>query len=336
MIRFPAEWEPQKRVWLAWPHNAVNWGERPLIFAFYETLIGIIRRFQPVALIVPPDTALSFPSASDDRSRHPIECIPMPTDDIWIRDYGPIFVDDAGKKAVAAFRFNAWGAKFPPWDRDDRVPLQIARKYGIPMAAHDVVFEGGAIDVNGRGVGITTLPCLVGPNRQPPMSRQTVEETLRSALGLTSMLVLPEGLCGDHTDGHVDNVARFLSEDHVVVAREDDTNADNHPILVKAKKAIEAFRPGGRTLKVSELPLPPTRAVGDEILPASYMNFIFVNGGLIVPTYGTPLDDVALDFFRSVFPEREVVGIDCTLVIEEGGSLHCLSKQEPLLPGEHP
>jgi agmatine deiminase len=328
--RYPAEWETHRRTWLAWPHNAENWAHRPAIRDFYISLLKLIRKFEPSALLVPGEMISTVKDSLKSTGNHPLEIFDIETDDIWIRDYGPLFVEKDGAPHVVSFEFNAWGKKFPPWEADNQVPGRIAKALGISISSHTPIFEGGAIEINGEGAGITTLDCLIGLNRNAANDRETVEAELKAALGLHSLMVLGRGLNGDHTDGHIDNVARFVAADHIVVAREDDPSSPNHRILSDAKERLAVWHPNGRPLTISTLPLPPQRTVEQETLPASYMNFIFVNGGLIVPTYRSPDDEEALAFFRKVFLTREVIGIDCTLVIEEGGSLHCLSKQEPL------
>ncbi len=329
--RYPAEWEPHLRTWLAWPHHEENWAHRPAIRDFYASLIQLIRRYEPVALLVPQTMKKrAFDTLECDRA-FPLEIFSIETDDIWIRDYGPLFVERNGTSHIVSFEFNAWGGKFPPWDSDNRVPGRIAEILGISISSFTPLFEGGAIEINGEGAGVTTSDCLVGPNRNAADKQSAVEAELKSALGLHDLLVLDRGLFGDHTDGHIDNVARFVASDHIVVARQDDSSCPNHSILSEAKERIAAWRPNGRPLTVSTLPLPEQRTLGSEILPASYMNFIFVNGALIYPTYKSPHDEEALAFFKHTFPKREVLGVDCTLVIEEGGSLHCMSKQEPLI-----
>jgi agmatine deiminase len=330
MIRYPAEWEPQRRTWLAWPHNQKNWGQRPGIVDFYVELIGLIRKFQPAALLVPPDAVSKLPAALKQKAPHPLEIFSIPTDDIWIRDYGPLFVEKDGTPQIVSFEFNAWGKKFPPWDADNRVPEQIAEALGLCAATCRAIFEGGAIEIDGRGHGLTTLDCLTGANRNKKEALPEVEKEIKDALGLSSLTVLPKGLFKDHTDGHIDNVARFVAPNHVVAAAESDSASPNYEILKDAKKRLLALRSDGAPLTVSTLPLPGQRALGDEVLPASYMNFIYVNGGVIVPLYNSPHDAAALDFFKKVHPDRKISGIDCTLVIEEGGSLHCLTRQEPL------
>lgn len=334
-IRYPAEWEEQAATWLAFPHNKKNWyGERgEKIRKFYINLIQTISEFQPVNVLVPSKNFLTFDEklALADRP-FPVSVIFLKTNDIWIRDYGPFFMKKGDKTVISQTQFNAWGAKFPPWNHDDKIPETIAEAFGYKMdKSVPYIFEGGAIEVNGDGLGITTLDCLIGKNRNAEKDLTKVIKALCNAFGLKSLLILPHGLHGDHTDGHIDNVARFVAKDRVVMCWEESKKSPNTPILAEAKHLIEEFMKAhyGNKAKVDTLPMPPQRVLEDgQILPASYMNYIHVNGALIFPKYKSPKDAIAQKYFESVFPKLKVIGIDCRTVIEEGGSLHCMSKHE--------
>jgi len=293
-IRYPAEWEEQAATWLALPVNEQNWASRrELIDTFYSKLIDTISRFQPVKIL---------------------DNLQIPHNDIWLRDYGPFFVKCNGKLNAVSYEFNAWGAKFPPWDLDNSVPEKIAEFMDIPLKKYPWILEGGAMEFNGDGLCLTTAPCLFGKKRNPVEQEKKLLEDLQSSFGIKSLKILPRGLDGDHTDGHIDNFARFLAKNHVVLAEG----------FEQEKKEIEIWlNEHYEEAKVDILPLPP-------LVPASYMNFIFANGGLLIPVYNCESDFLALEYFKSAFPDREVIGIDCATPIEEGGSLHCLSKQEPL------
>ena len=256
------------------------------------------------------------------------------TDDIWIRDYGPFFLKKGKKTVIAQTEFNAWGAKFPPWKNDNAIPARIAEIFEYKLVKSvPYIFEGGAIEVNGDGLGMTTLDCLVGSHRNEPKDLSKVIKALCEAFGLKSLLVLPAGLHGDHTDGHIDNVARFVAKDRVVMCWDESGRGKNAENLAKCRFLIETFLRAhyGKKATVDTLPLPPQRKLPDgQILPASYMNYIYVNGGLIFPKYKSPNDKVAQKYFEKIYPKRKVIGIDCRTVIEEGGSLHCMSKHESL------
>ena len=333
-IRYPAEWEKQSATWLAFPHNKTNWyGERGInIRKFYVELICNITEFQPVNLLLPSKSFLTDEEKAALANRpFSVNFIVIKTNDIWIRDYGPFFMKLGDKKVITESQFNAWGAKFPPWGLDNAIPQKIAAKTGLPLnESVPYIFEGGAIEVNGDGLGITTEDCLVGKNRNNERDLKKVVKALCKAFGLKDMLVLPHGLHGDHTDGHIDNVARFVAKDRVVMCMTDNKRSPNYAILTEAKQFIENWlKEHYETAKVDTLPLPPQRVLDDgQILPASYMNYIYVNGGLIFPKYKSPNDAKAKKYFESVYPDRKVIGIDCRTVIEEGGSLHCMSKHE--------
>lgn len=334
-FRYPAEWEKQAATWLAFPHNKKNWyGERgEKIRWFYIELIRNISKFQPVNVLVPNKKLLTYDEkcAVADRP-FPASFINIKTDDIWIRDYGPFFIKKGNKTVICETVFNAWGAKFPPWKNDNLIPERIAEAFGYPVEKKvPYIFEGGAIEVNGDGLGMTTLDCLVGKNRNEPSDLSKVVNGLCKIFGLKALLILPHGLNGDHTDGHIDNVARFVAKDRVVMSFDTNKRSENSKILSEAKYLIETFLKVhyGKSAKVDTLPLPPQRKLDDgQILPASYMNFIYVNGGLIYPKYKCTNDSVAKKYFESIYPDRKIIGMDCRTVIEEGGSLHCMSKHE--------
>ena len=334
-IRYPAEWEDQKATWLSFPHNQENWhGERGVkIRKFYIDLIRTISDFQPVNVLVPSKNFLTdSEKKSLEGTSFPVNFPVIKTDDIWIRDYGPFFVKKGRKTVVSEAVFNAWGAKFPPWKNDNQIPARIAKAFGYSEGNKiPYIFEGGAIEVNGDGLGITTLDCLVGTNRNKQEDLSKVIKSISETLGLKSLLILPHGLNGDHTDGHIDNVARFVSKNRVVIAWDPGMKSKNAKVLSEAKYLIETWLKAfyGKTAVVDTLPLPPQRKLSDgQILPASYMNFIYVNGGIIYPKYRCKNDAGAQKYFESVYPDRFVIGLDSRTVIEEGGSLHCMSKHE--------
>ena len=334
-LRYPAEWEDQKATWLSFPHNQENWhGERGVkIRKFYIELIRTISDFQPVNVLVPSKNFLTEAEKSAlEGTSFPVNFPVIKTDDIWIRDYGPFFVKKGRKTIISEAVFNAWGAKFPPWKNDNQIPARIAKAFGYSEGKKiPYIFEGGAIEVNGDGLGITTLDCLVGANRNKQEDLSKVIKAISETLGLKSLLILPHGLNGDHTDGHIDNVARFVSKNRVVIAWDPGMKSKNAKVLSEAKYLIETWLKAfyGKNAQVDTLALPPQRKLPDgQILPASYMNFIYVNGGIIYPKYKCKNDSVAQKYFESVYPDRFVIGLDSRTVIEEGGSLHCMSKHE--------
>jgi len=331
--RFPAEWENQETTWLAWPHNPQNWGKRKAeVEAFYSKLIQWITKFQSVNLLVPPDRSLPESITSVwTGNPFPVLQHSVSTNDIWIRDYGPFFMNGAEGTYQVKFEFNSWGAKFPPWEHDNQVPQKTARILGQLLMSFAPILEGGAMEFNGQGIAMTTLDCLIGANRNPLDQLPRLQAMLQQVFGLEDLIVLPQGLVGDHTDGHIDNLARFVGPQRIVHCITEDKQSPNFSILQDAHARLQSWiskRPEQNWI-LDTLPLPPQRKQGEEILPASYMNFIYANGALLVPTYDCPNDEVALQYFRKVYPDRIVEGMDCRMIISEGGSLHCLSKQQP-------
>lgn len=329
----PAEWETQEATWLSFPHHKKNWagelGEKAR--KFYFDLILKITKFQKVKVLVPSNFSLpeEVKKILDSRP-FSAEFLRIPTNDIWIRDYGPFFIKRKNLTEIVETEFNAWGAKFPPFDKDNKVPQKIAQKFKMPVTSLPYIFEGGAIEFNNEGLGITTLPCLYGKNRNNKKDLIKMRRALKENLGFKDILALPNGLNGDHTDGHIDNVARFVKNNRVVLAIDEDPSSENAKILQENYFCLETWlrKHYGENFQIDRLPLPPQKQQGTEILPASYMNFIFVNNGLIFPKYNRRTDKIAKEYFESVFPERVVIGIDARDIIKEGGSLHCLTKHQ--------
>jgi agmatine deiminase len=243
--------------------------------------------------------------------------------DIWLRDTGPIILKGGAGRAAHSFRFNGWGGKYE-LEGDDSIGRRLANGAGMDAVGFDWILEGGAIDVDGTGLAVTTEQCLLNPNRNPGMTRGTVEARLRSDLGIERVLWLGEGLLNDHTDGHVDNLARFVAEGVIAVptsAGEDDPNAGAYE---DARRRAEAFG-----LEVVPLPSPGRVLRDGELIPASYMNFYIGNAAVVVPLYGAPNDETAVEAIGALFPDRRAVGIRADHVLTGGGSFHCISQQVP-------
>jgi agmatine deiminase len=263
----------------------------------------------------------------------------VPTDDAWIRDHGPVFltrpVPAGDPLALVDWRYNAWGGKYPPWDQDDRVPGEIARILGVPVFEPGIVLEGGSIDVNGRGTLITTESCLLNPNRNPGLRRRDIEQVLRSTLGVSNVLWLGDGIAGDDTDGHVDDLARFVDPVTVVAAVESDPEDDNHAALADNLRRLESMSDeAGRRLRVVCLPMPRPVLHDGTRLPASYVNFYIANTVVLVPLFDDPADAEALAVLRSLFPGRRVVGIAATDLVLGLGAFHCVTQQGPAVTGQ--
>ncbi len=337
----PPEWSPQASVWLSWPvDDPRHWGgvKQALMWAKFAEISAAISRFEPVRINAPAADHHAIAEACKRALAVPerIELFDHPHNDVWCRDHGPIFVKHGGTGEVAAtdWGFNAWGGKFPPWELDDAIPGRIAAALGLRCFKGGMILEGGAIEVNGAGQLLTTEAVLLNPNRNPHLDRAAIELRLRDTLGVADILWLRQGIAGDDTDGHIDDLARFVDPQTIVASVERAPHSTNKKILADNLACLKAFvSPQGRPFEVLEIPLPEACEVAGwrlPVLPASYVNFLIVNGGVLVPTFRQQRnDDRALGMLREVFSGREVRGIDCLDLVEEGGSLHCISQQQP-------
>ncbi|HUK93020.1 MAG TPA: agmatine deiminase family protein, partial [Methanomicrobiales archaeon] len=330
----PAEWEPHESVWLAWPQEGETFGDIP---AVEETYLGIIAALTPgerVNLLVRDRTMELrvkglLTGAGIDPGR--VNLTSFDYADVWFRDYGPAFVvnREAGTLGMVSWEFNAWGNRYPGLARDNRIPSCLGSRLGLPVFQPGIVLEGGAIDVNGRGAVLTTEQCLLNPNRNPGLPKEGVEPYLREFLGVSTVIWLKGGIAGDDTDGHIDDVARFVNPSTVVYAVEEDQRDENHRILRENERVLAGARDqDGNPLEIIPVPM-PGRLVEGMRLPASYLNFFIGNKAVLVPTFADPNDENALGIFREVFPGKEVVGIDCRALVEGMGAIHCVTQQQP-------
>jgi agmatine deiminase len=258
----------------------------------------------------------------------------FPTNDAWCRDHGATFVvrEREGRRELAAIHwdYNAWGGKYPPYDRDRQIPKQMAEVLGVPRFNGGMVLEGGSIDVNGNGVLLTTEQCLLNPNRNPQLSKAEIEQHLRDGFGVHTIWWLGDGIVGDDTDGHIDDLTRFVAANTVVSVVEDDPADENYPMLQDNLKRLQSLRlPDGRALRIVTLPMPDPVMYEGERLPASYANFYIGNTVVLQPTFNCANDASAIETMRRCFPTRRVVGIDCTDLVLGLGTFHCLSQQVP-------
>jgi len=335
-FRMPAEWEPQEAVWLSWPHNRRTWpGKFRVVPGHYAAYAAAISRFERVRInlapaLVPRARRL-LARAGADLAR--VAFYPHPTNDAWVRDHGPLFVRSAatGEVALTDWRYNAWGGKYPPYDLDNRIPARIGRALGLRRFVNPMVLEGGSIDVNGAGLLLTTEACLLHPNRNPRLDRAAVEQNLREYLGVHTILWLGDGIAGDDTDGHIDDLTRFFAEDGLVTVVEPNRRDVNHRALAENRERLDGFRtPAGRRFRIAELPMPAPVFHRGQRLPASYANFLVVNGAVLMPSFRQPRRDrAAAAVLAGCFPGREVVAIDCLELVWGLGTLHCLSQQQP-------
>lgn len=255
----------------------------------------------------------------------------IPTNDAWIRDHGAIFVRDAQGSLVALdFDYNAWGGKYPPYDRDQAVAGRMAEILGMPLVRPGIVLEGGSVDVNGAGTLLTTTQCLRNPNRNPMLDGAAIEAVLSETLGATQIVWLGEGILGDDTDGHVDDITRFVAPDRIVTAVEPDASDPNHAPLAENRRALGELRlADGATPEVIELPMPEPVWYDGERLPASYANFYIANSAVLLPVFACRRDAEARAILAACFPERRVVPIDCRVLVAGLGAIHCLTQQVP-------
>lgn len=332
--RMPAEWEPHAGTWLSWPHKVDTWpGKLAAIPPVWVEMVRALSPGEHVHILVkePAPVAALLQEAGVDRSS--VTLHDVPTDDAWTRDHGPIFVTRRGRHAslaVVDWRFNSWGGKYPPWDLDDRVPERVAARLAVPLFSPGIVLEGGSIDVNGRGTLLTTESCLLNPNRNPHLGRAEIESILRDYLGVGHILWLTEGIEGDDTDGHVDDLTRFVDETTVVTVVEEDPLDENYePLQANYRRLLEMTDQDGRPLQVLKLPMPSRLYHEDTRLPASYANFYIGNRVVLMPIFDDPNDVVARGVLESVFPGRRVVAINAVELVWGLGAFHCVTQQQP-------
>jgi agmatine deiminase len=347
-FRQPAEWEPHRATWLAWPHHADDWpGKLAAIGWVYTEIIRRLARREVVSLLVAGERAEgaareALSKAGADLAK--VEFFRVATDRAWMRDTAPSFVKSQGEVAAVDWEFNGW-AKYPNFRRDNLVPLRIARARGMrrfvpkrPPTPGDsnrrgVVLEGGSIDVDGEGTMLTTEECLLSEvqQRNPGLSREDLEALFADYLGVEKVLWLGRGIAGDDTHGHVDDLARFVGPGVVVVVAEANARDENHEPLRENLERLRAMTDArGRKLEVVTLPMPAPLVFDGMRLPASYANFYVANGLVLVPTFNDPNDRVALGILAELFPDREVVGIHAVDLVWGLGTLHCMSHDEPL------
>jgi agmatine deiminase len=337
--RMPAEWEPQEAVWISWPHKEASWpgAFEPVPGVFAEIVNWITRSELARINVADADMAERvrkiLQAAGVDLNR--VRFHFNPTNDAWVRDHGPIYVvrQPAGGKlerALTKWGYNAWGDKYPPYDLDNEVPFRIAAEFQEPLFEGGMILEGGSIDVNGQGLLLTTTACLLNPNRNPELTQAEIEQRLQDYLGVSEIIWLGDGIIGDDTDGHVDDITRFVGPATIVTAVEQDRSDPNHlPLQENLQRLQSLARQSSRPLRIVELPMPGPVEFDGQRLPASYANFLITNGHVLVPTYRHPHDQLALETLQALFTDRQVVGIDCTPLIWGLGAIHCVTQQQP-------
>src|SRR5438046_2646320 len=331
--RMPAEWEPQEAVWLAWPHNEFTWpgGMLAGVEGSYIEIIRALYTGQKIKLLVKnsdSEARIRGLLSRADITLKQIVFLRMATEDSWIRDYGPTFVTNTESRQLAMVKwiFNAWGNKYDDLLGDNRIPHQMNLTVHLPMFEPGIVLEGGSIEVNGAGTVLTTEQCLLNKNRNPQLTREEIENYLTDYLNVSRVVWLKEGIVGDDTDGHIDDIARFVDEQTVICAFEDDPSDENYKLLKENHDLLQH-----QGFRVVTIPMPGF--VGDRQgrLPASYANFYIGNGAVVVPQFGHTNDQRALDILRKCFPNHEVAGVHATAMVYGLGTIHCCSQQAPLV-----
>jgi agmatine deiminase len=337
-FHFPAEWAPHTATWLSWPHKEESWpGKIATIYKPYCEFIKAVSEGELVRINVVNEQMAAFAKeqlqlVGADLTR--IEFFEFPTNDAWCRDHGPAFLinTDTKQKVIVDWGYNAWGNKYPPYDLDDVIPTKIGKHFNLPVYHPGIVMEGGSVDFNGKGTVLTTTACLLNQNRNPQLNQQQIEAYLQNYYGVEQVLWLGDGIIGDDTDGHIDDITRFVNEDTVLTVIEENKNDENYHILQENLQTLKTMRLlNGKQLNIVELPMPDAIHYDGQRLPASYANFYISNAAVVVPTYRSKNDDKALDILQQCFPDRKVIGIDSTDIIWGLGSFHCLSQQEPAL-----
>ncbi len=332
--RMPAEWEPHAATWLSWPRReGISFPDS------FDRVMPALRAMIE-ALIESEQVRINIcDRAHEAEAREVLRGLPtkrisfhlVPTNEPWCRDHGPIFLtrDPDPRLAAVDWDYNAWGNKYPPFNLDEVAPTRVAEILGVPVFYPGMILEGGAIDVNGAGALLTTESCLLNKNRNPNLSRCKIEQRLRDYLGVNDILWLGDGIAGDDTDGHIDDLARFISERTVLTVVEEDREDENYEPLQKNLARLQAMKISGCAIEVITLPMPKKIVREGLRLPATYANFYIANTCVLVPTFADPADEMALSILREYFPNRYVIGIDCRELIWGLGAFHCLTQQQP-------
>jgi agmatine deiminase len=337
-FRMPAEWERHDATWLTWPREAgISFPDAfEKIPAIWAALAKTLAENELVHINVFDEAHEVDIRAALRKADAPlgtrIHLHPFPAYEPWCRDHGPIFVRNANELAVVDWRYNAWGGKYPPCDLDDEVPQHVAKLLGLRLFSPDMILEGGSIEVNGAGTLLTTEACLLNKNRNPELSQKQIEQYLRDYLGVEQILWLGEGIVGDDTDGHIDDLTRFVDETTLVTIVEDDTTDENHALLAENSKRLAAMRqPNGQPWRIVNLPTPGYLEQDGQRLPASYANFYIANEVVVMPAFNHPNDAKARDILQGLFPTRRVIAQPAMDLIWGLGAFHCITQQQPAL-----
>ncbi|HEX7194950.1 MAG TPA: agmatine deiminase family protein [Chthoniobacterales bacterium] len=333
--RMPAEWEPHEATWLSWPHReGISFPDSyDSVMPAFVQMVSALRESEKVCInVMDYDQEEQVRFLLRDTDTVHVEFFHIPTNEPWCRDHGPIFIkrERTPHLAILDWDYNAWGGKYPPFDLDDVVPTRIAERLQVPVYYPKLIMEGGSIDVNGSGSLLTTTACLLNPNRNPNSSKAEIEQSLCDNLGVSQILWLGDGIEGDDTDGHIDDITRFVGHATVVTAVEDDPQDKNYEPLRSNLKLLKTMTDErGEPLHVIALPMPPRIEKGDRRLPASYANFYIGNTVVLLPVFNSRKDQRAIAILQSCFPTRKIVPIDCGELLWGLGAFHCLTQQQP-------
>jgi agmatine deiminase len=337
--RMPAEWEPHAATWFTWPRpEGISFPDKyDTVPPVYAQLIRELAEVEEVNINVWHAEMEAVVRELLQKHGAPLQNVRFhhfPAYEPWCRDHGPIFIvrerDGKRERAIVDWGYNAWGGKYPPFDLDDAVPQHVARLRNLPLFSPGIVMEGGSIEVNGRGTLLTTEACLLNKNRNPHLSKADIERYLCDYLGVKNILWLGEGIVGDDTDGHIDDLSRFVNANTVVTVVEQDPGDENYAVLQENLKRLKTLRDqDGNPFRIVELPMPARVEHDEQRLPASYANFYIANEKVLVPTYRDGNDAKAIEILQREFRDRRVVGIDSTELIWGLGSFHCITQQEP-------
>lgn len=332
----PAEWTKHEATWLSWPHNPITWPGKRMARVrdiYLQMLEGLLPGEKVKLLLAPKmkDEVLKFLKTKlSEKSLKNLIFIDEPTVDAWIRDYGPTFVTKKGGKAWVKWTFNAWGGKYMDLAEDTHI-FENKKLISSPCFEAGIVLEGGSIEVNGAGTCMTSEQCLLNKNRNPSLTQFEIENYLKDYLGVSQVLWLNEGIVGDDTDGHIDDIARFVDEKTILTVYEDNISDENHAFLRENWERLKAAEtPSGKKWNVIKLPMPKPVEDGGVRLPASYANFLITNETILLPVYDCKQDKDAVKILKEVFPKKEILPIDCTAMVYGLGAIHCVSQQEPL------
>ncbi len=337
-FKFPAEWEKHEATWLTWPYKDDSFpGKLESVYPSYMRYIKQISLGEKVRINVPDDKQIDLLQSFVEKfeiDEKQIEIFLHPSNDVWCRDHGPAFIVNPNlskKKAIVNWGFNAWGGKYPS-ELDNEIPEKISKHFNLDIYRPGIIMEGGSVDFNDAGTLITTMACLLNKNRNPQLSASEIEEFLQRYYCVEQILWLNDGIAGDDTDGHVDDIARFINADTVVTVVEQNKNDENYEPLQKNLKLLNNMRLlNGKQLNIIELPMPDPVYFNNQRLPASFANFYFANSSLIMPTFRCKNDEIAVQILQNEIKDRPVVAIDSVDIVWGFGSFHCLSQQEPYI-----